>query len=458
MWFKWHFLNIGLKLKSIFGGLKRTAIDEVNNVTKKNEAAIANGLGLDYEKDVASRYYEFWDMDFSNLGRMNLYFFLIIAAVVATIVRFVRGGLNQGPISQDYLLMSAAGIGGLLLVLFLYEMLRKKNDDIPITENEYEHAQTWMHAISEKARKHMPWWAVAIVAIGLVVEAGAISIIAASFVSDVSKNESMYIGIVLGVIVAAGLGWLIHQAGEGLYREHHRKRLHRVIRNEGGYDKDEQNNFVSETYRTLKKDKNDFHTDGGDFLERHGKLLAAILVIVTLATLAFVQRAELNLDMIGAQQTESTDVLLSPGTGGLLPVEVTGTQDNSNKKIVAEKVSHAEKGMYAALGILTLVFLIINGVGIMFGYKYCFFDDHSEKYYGVIKKYKEQMSLRVKDALYATSARQKVLKKSNQFFSKFQRHAVKQARREGMDSIQEALTDRGPYKMELFVTKQGAQA
>lgn len=456
MWFKWHSLNIVLKLKSLFGGLKRTAVDEVNNVSKKKEAAIAKGLGLDYEKDVASRYYEFWDLDFSNLGRMNFYFFLIIAAVVTTTVRFVMGGMNQGAVSEDYLLMSAAGIAGLLLILFVFEMIRKKNDDIPTTENEYENAQAWMHAISEKARRHMPWWALAIIAVGLVVEAGAISIIAASFVSDVSKNESMYIGLVLGVIVAAGLGWLIHQAGEGLYREHHRKRLHRVIRNEGGYEKDEQKNFVSETYCTLRKDKNDFHTDGGEFLERHGKLVAAIIVIVTLATLAFIQRAELNIEIIGQQQTESTDALLSPDMG-LMPADVLSTQQDAQKANVDEKVSHAEKGMYAALGILTLVFLIINGVGIMFGYKYCFYDDHSEKYYRVIKKYKEQMSLRVKDDLYATSARQKVLKKSNQFFSKFQRHAVKQARREGMDSIQEALNERGAYKMELFVTKQGAQ-
>jgi len=360
-------------------------------------------------------------------------------------------------VSEDYLLMSAAGIGALLLILFVFELFRRKNDDVPVSDVQYEKAQAWMHAIAEKARRHMPLWAVVIIAVGLVVEAGAISIIAASFVSDVSKNESMYIGIVLGIIVAAGLGWLIHQAGEGLYREHHRKRLHRVIRNEGGYAKDEQGNLVSETYHTLKSDKNDFHTDEEGFMRRHGMMLGALLVIVILATLAFVQRAELNLDMIQNQQSmESPDMLLSPDVG-LMPSEVTGAQQTSQKDIVGEKVSHAEKGMYAALGILTLVFLIINGVGMMFGYKYCFYDDHSEKYYRDIKKYKEQMSLRVKDAVYATLARQKVLKKSNQFFTKFQQHAVKQSRREGLDSLQESLNERGAYKMEMFVEDQGAK-
>ncbi|MBN4082369.1 hypothetical protein JYT13_01025 [Mariprofundus ferrooxydans] len=460
MWFKWHLLNLGLKLKSISGGLKRTAVDEVNNVSKKDEVAIAGGQALHYERDVANRYYDFWDLDFSNMGRMNFYFFLIVAAIVTTIVRFSMGGMGQQVVSEDYLLMSAAGIGGLLLILFVFEIFRKKSDDLPVNEEEYNKAQEWMHAISEKARKSMPWWAVVIVGIGLVVEAGAISIIAASFVSDVSKNESMYIGIVLGMIVAAGLGWLIHQAGEGLYREHHRKRLHRVIRNEGGYESIKNDNgkivdYVSDTYSTLKKDKNDFHTDGGEFFERHGKLIAAIIVIITLATLAFVQRAELNLDMIqDQQQTESTDILLSPDMS-LMPSEVSNAQQNAQKNTVDEKVSHAEKGMYAALGILTLVFLIINGVGIMFGYKYCFYDDHSEKYYGMIKKYKEQASLRVKDVLYATLARQKVLKKSNQFFAKFQQHAVKQARREGLDSLQESFNERRAYKMETFVESQG---
>jgi len=469
MWFKWHLLNLGLKIKSILGGLKRTAVDEVNNISKKDEPKIRGGDALDYENDIASRYYDFWNLDFSNMGRMNLYFLVIIIAVITTVVRFAMGGMNQQAVSEDYLLLSAAGIGLLLLILFVFELFRKKSDDIPITEEEYNKAQLWMHAISEKARRTMPLWAIAIVSIGLVVEAGAISIIAASFVSDISKNESMYIGVVLGIIVAAGLGWLIHQAGEGLYREHHRKRLHRVIRNEGGTDpiKDNEGNvikdehgktkaFASETYTTLRKDQNLFHTDGGEFYERHGKLIAAILVIVILATLAFIQRAELNLDMIQDQtQTESGSVILNPD---LMPSEVSSAQNNAQKSVVDEKMTHAEKGMYAALGILTLVFLIINGVGIMFGYKYCFYNDTSEEYYKRIRKYKKQMSLRVKDMQYATLARKKVLAKSNQFFAKFQRHAVKQARREGLDSIQEALNERGSYRMEHFANKQGSAA
>jgi len=466
MWFKWHFLNVSLKLKSMFGGLTRTATDEVNNVSKNDEIKVAGGQGLHYERDVASRYYEFWDMDFSNMGRMNLYFFLIIAAVVTTIVRFSMGSMSQQAVSEDYLLMSAAGIGGLLLILFVSEMLRNKSADIPISEAEYDKANLWMHAISEKARSVMPWWAVIIIGVGLVVEAGAISIIAASFVSDVSKNESMYIGVVLGIIVAAGLGWLIHQAGVSLYREHHRKRLHRVIRNEGGYAvmKDESGNtikdendkpiYVSDTYNTLKKDKNDFHTDEEGFWRRHGMMFVAVAVIITLATLAFFQRAELNLDIIQNQtETASTDSLLFSETS-LMPSEVSNAQQNAQKDVVNEQASHAEKGMYAALGILTLVFLIINGVGIMFGYKYCFFDDYSEKYSKVIKKYKAQMSLRAKDLHFATLARQTVLKKSNLFFAKFQQYAVKQARREGLDSLQEALNERGAYRMETFVELQ----
>jgi len=94
MWFKWNLLNIGLKFKSIFGGLKRTAVDEVNNVSKKDEPSIAAGNPLHYESDIASRYYEFWDSDFSNVGRMNLYFFLMIVAVVAVIAKFTMAGVD----------------------------------------------------------------------------------------------------------------------------------------------------------------------------------------------------------------------------------------------------------------------------------------------------------------------------------------------------------------------------
>jgi|GEM_PF-2788173 len=457
MWFKWHLLNLGLKFKAISGGLKRTAVDEVNNVSKKDEATFSAGNPLHYERDVASRYYDFWDSDFSNLGRMNLYFFLIIAAVVTTITRFVMGGVNQGAVSEDYLLMSAAGIGALLLILFIFELFRKKGDDIPVSEAQYENAQAWMHAIAEKARRHMPLWAIAIIAIGLVVEAGAISMIAVSFAGDMSKTISTYVGIILGAIFAAVLGILVHKAGEGLYREHHRKRLHRVIRNEGGYAKDEEGNLVSETYSALKSDKNDFHTDEEGFMRRKGIMLLAILMVLGLAALAFYQRAELNLGILADQtEIESMDVILSPDS--MIPAEVTSAQQSSQRDVVNEDASHAKNGMFAALGILTLVFIVINGIGMMFGYNYSFYDDHSEKYYMEIKKYREQMSLRVKDAVYATLARQKVLKKSNQFFTKFQQHAVKQARREGLDSLQESLNERGAYKMERFVENQGVKA
>ncbi len=431
MWFKWHWLNLGLKIKSIFGGLSRTAHDEVEDVSKKDEPKISNGQALHYENDVANRYYDFWDLDFSNMGRMNLYFVVIIGAVITTLVRFAMVGVNPQTMSKDYLLLSVAGIGGLLLVLFIFEIFRNKSEDKPVTEEDYEKAKLWMHYISEKARHPLPLWAKLIVGIGLMVEAGAISIIAASFVSDLSKNVSMYVGILVGVLIAAGLGLLIHKAGENLYREHHRKRLHRVIRNEGGRDKDEDGGWVSETYRVLKTDKNDFHTDGGSFFERNGIMLAAILVIVILASLAFYQRAELNLDIIeNQQQAETTNDLLTPDMA-LMPAEVTKTQKNAQKDIVDEKASHAEKGMYAAIGILTMVFLIINGVGIMFGYNYSFYNDDSKDYYKAIIKYKKQQFLHARDVAYATLARQKILKRSNQFFAKFQQHAVKQAKREG---------------------------
>lgn len=452
MWLKWNLLNLGLALKSFFGGLKRTAVNEVNNLSKKDEPKIAAGQSLHYETEIASKYYGFWDMDFSNFGRMNLYFLVIIAAVITTVVKFaMAGGLDMKRVSNDYLLMSAAGIGGLVLVLFFFEILRKKNDEVPIEENVYEEAERWMHYVSEKARRHMPWWAIIIIVIGLLVEAGAVSIIAASFVSDISKNEATYIGVVIGALVAAGMGWLIHNAGESLYKEHHRKRLHRVIHNEGGKNKDDKDKWVSKTYGILKEQQNDFDTIEEGFWRRHGLLLLAITVIVIFASLAFYQRAELNLDIIkGQQQMETTDELLSPDMA-LMPPEVLATQKDSQKEVVEEKASYAEKGMYAAIGILTMVFLIINGVGIMFGYRFCFYNDRSKQAYDEISKYKQQQALGARELKFATLARQKILKKSNQFFAKFQQHAVKQARREGLDSMNEALNERGGYRMETYV-------
>jgi len=300
MWFKWQLMQLSLAWQSLMGGLKRRAIDDVNSGT--NEALIREGQALDYEREVAEKYYDFWNVDFSNFKRMSLYFFIIMLAIGLILWRYLSA--EQIILQEDYLLISALGVGGILLVLFVYELLfNSMNEDLVITKQEFDDAERWMHYTSEKSRKNMPWWAKLVVGVGLLVEAAAISIIAASFVSDISKNESMWIGGVLGTVVAFALGFVIHKAGENMYRNHHRVRLNRVIQREGGNQK-------SETLKALQEDQHDFDTQEEGFLRRHGMQIIAACFVMILATAAFQQRAELNLAMIQDQQTEVADELL----------------------------------------------------------------------------------------------------------------------------------------------------
>ncbi len=441
MWFKWQLMRLGMVWQSLIGGLKRRAIDDVNNCP--NEVLVRDGQALDYEREVAEKYYDFWDADFSNFKRMSLYFFIIVSAIGLVLWRYLSA--EHVVLQEDYLLMSALGVGGILLVLFLYELFfNGMKEDLIVTKEEFERAETWMHYTSEKSRKTMPWWAMVVVGVGLLVEAAAISIIAASFVSDISKNESMWIGGVLGAVVAFALGFVIHKAGESMYRNHHRVRLNRVIQREGG-------NQNSETLKALQEDQHDFDTQEEGFVRRHGMQIIAIFFVMILAVAAFEQRAELNLAMIQNQQTEVADELLLSADDELMPASVKKVERSIVEEKVSEEASHAEKGMYASLMMLTVVFLIINFLGVLFGYLYSFYHDRSKECYRIINKYKKQKQLHAQDEAFATLAKQTVIKKANHFFAKYQRLVVKQARREGQDNIKDALVARKAYRIEKFV-------
>ncbi|MDQ7001233.1 MAG: hypothetical protein Q9N02_00910, partial [Ghiorsea sp.] len=374
MWFKWQLMRLGLAWQSLIGGLKRRAIDDVNNCP--NESLIKEGQALDYEREIAEKFYDFWDADFSNFKRMSLYFFIIVSAIGLVLWRYLSA--EHVVVQEDYLLMSAAGVAVLLAVLFLYELLfNSMNEELVVTKDEFDSAETWMHYISEKSRKTMPVWAILIVGIGLLIEAAAISIIAASYVSDISKNESMWVGSILGLIVAFALGFVIHKAGESMYQNHQRVRLHRVIQREGGHKE-------SETLQALQKDHRDFDTQEEGFLRRYGMQIIAVVFVTALAVAAFEQRAELNLDMIQAQQTEVADDLLLSADDALMPASVKKVEREIVEEKVSQEASHAEKGMYASLIMLTVVFLIINLLGVLFGYLYSFYHERSKACYKII--------------------------------------------------------------------------
>ncbi|MDQ7001963.1 MAG: hypothetical protein Q9N02_04670, partial [Ghiorsea sp.] len=67
------------------------------------------------------------------------------------------------------------------------------------------------------------------------------------------------------------------------------------------------------------------------------------------------------------------------------------------------------------------------------------------------KQYKKQKQLRAKDESLATLAKQTIIKKANHFFAKYYRIVIKQARREGQDTVKDALVYRKAYRMEKFI-------
>ena len=86
LWLKWHSLNFSLKFLSLSHRIEKKAANDVesaNNDTSKR-IKYQNGAGLNYENEVASKYYDFWGRDF-NPKRMDTYVLILFIEVIGVV-------------------------------------------------------------------------------------------------------------------------------------------------------------------------------------------------------------------------------------------------------------------------------------------------------------------------------------------------------------------------------------
>jgi len=453
LWFKWHALNIWLKLLSLFG-IKKKAVDDVKAAGKAELHKYAEGAGLNFENEVASKYFEFWDRDF-NPNKLNVYFFLIVISVIVLVYRIF---FPLGPTTDLYLLYGALSIVALMVVLFVIELLKKSEAGKLIDDEEYSEAEDWMHYVGDESRApHPPWWAVIVVVVGLLIEGFAISVIVISLIGDFTKNESQIAGFILGVVITSVMAWLVHKAGESLYKEKHRKELYDVIVKEGGVDSyvkkenelESDRRYKSITYDVLQNQQVTFNVDDKGYWSKYWSVIVGVVVVLSVAGLAFLARAEFNKDLMRLQASMLDD---STEEFSFLPEDVVDQQDQNKKDILEEELGLNTKAMYLGLALLTLVFIVINYFGAYVGYGYCFYHDRSKMAYKIIKEYERQKAYDLNYDDYMTMARQRVEKKANQFFAKY--HQVLMDKAGLAQALHDALNKRGSYEMKFYVAEK----
>ena len=445
-WFKWNVLNIGLFWQRFFGLLRKKAITDVHEIGQGKEEIIRKGSPFGFEMHVADRYYEFWNQDYSSLVKMNIYFISILVLDFSVILKSLSG-INF--LYDNYFVLGAVILSIVFTGLFLYEMLVRKIE-VPVNEEDYNTAKEWLHYICEKSRRPMPKWLLAITFVGVLIEAVAIIIVIISWFANTTRTVEFYFGMGLGTAVAATIAMTVHHAGESLYKEHHRKEMWSAIDHESKDNNDADKRLI---IRELKKINPSITFKKNGFIRTYGPLVWAVMMILLLSVFAFFSRANLNKGIINnrvnQEQVNDSDFFVSSSP------EIINRQDSVNVTNANATGETEINSMYAALLAFVMIFLIINYMGGVSGYKYSFYNDTSENSYKTIKNYERQLAKKNKKS-EGIAAMQKIAeRKANQLFSIYYPLLINAISSEDIrDSLKVALNERAVFRMKTYIDNQ----
>ncbi len=445
-WFKWNVLNIGLYLQRVFGLLRKKATTDVHEIGQGKEEIIRKGSPFGFEMHVADRYYEFWNQDYSSLVKMNIYFICILVLVLSVVLKTV---FEINFLYDNYFVLGAIILSIVFSGLFLYEMLVRKIE-VPVNEDDYKTAKEWLHYMCEKSRRPMPKWLLAITFVGVLIEAVAIIIVIISWFANTTRTVELYFGMALGTAVAATIAMTVHHAGESLYKEHHRKEMWSAIDHESKDNNDADKRLI---IKELKKINPSITFKKNGFIRTYGPLIWAVIMILLLSVFAFFSRANLNKGIINnrvnQEQVKDSDFFDASSS------EIINRQDSIDVTNANAAGETEINSMYAALLALMVIFLIINYMGGVSGYKYSFYNDTSEKSYKTIKNYDRQLAKKNKKSEGIAAMQKIVERKANQLFSIYYPLLINAISTEDIrDSLKVALNERAVFRMKSYIDNQ----
>ena len=456
IWFKWHITNLKWKIKDIFGTLKRDAKEVIDRRQVVEDAPIGleNQIGEDYRELRDAPVSLKW---FNIMNGAAL--LMILSVMVIILCMFIS---PPRPIIKDYLFRSATGLFFLMLVFFIFAALQAEKIgriytlDEDEKKKEKERAQRWLNLVGEEDRETMPLWAWILLIIFLAVESSAIITIVAPYIADLPQKYIIIAGIALGVAAGAVLGIFVHVAGKSLYKIHKQNNLVDQMVAEVEHHHRElpsSSDRISRCYHSnLYKYLRDIEHPGAKeiesseihdaimatrkgFLIRYRSVLLTWAIVIAIAILAFYQRAKLNEGIIENQKIASGDILMER----MLPEETLKAMQKTEKEETEKEISRAIKQMYAALAILTLLYILANILGTYLGYKYSFFCNKSEQFYRIKKEFEERKQWQKKVELAA-----------NKVFAKYYYYLMREIPRD-LGGIEEVLMKRGRYTLERFI-------
>ena len=456
-WLSWHWLNMRSAFVLLFKRKVRADIANPNSQEKIDvqEREFDNEKPTKHEKTLAGNYQAF-DKDFGKIRRMNGYFWsLAILCAIGYGFWHAIGAPGQYTESRGVDCPPDSGfweclsiyverfsnvpllfLMGLILLfvvaVWIYEIRRGKGEKV--TEDDARKGKEWLELLHEDTRELTPPWLFLILLLFLLLEAAAITLIASAFVADFTRTTELWVGMLVGVVCACVLGWLVHHAGEQLYR---RKKIKNM---DEGLEQDSKDK--------IKKIDSDVK-----FTERHQPfyLWISILVVLGLVLLAFTQRYNLNMQIIEDSVSEATQ-------SDLYSDDVPDTVENIEKSNQQESASRAEErektGLVAALTVLSIIFVLVNFFGVWIGHRYSLYCDRSKKSYKDIRKYKKYKGSREDFERDQEENKKRLYAKADGVLSRYFDNLVNEANRvSAHTNLHAKLDKRGEWTM----TRHNAQ-
>lgn len=405
-------------------------------------------------EDAMSKAYEDHNGEFDKTRRMNGYFWSLLIlcgigygfwqAIGAPRSYLENRGVDCPPDSSfldclstyvdQYANLPLLWLMGLILLFVItvvvYESMRHQGEEV--TEDDNDGGKKWLQMVDEDSRRLTPFWLGLILMLFLLLEAAAITLIASSFVADLTRAAELWVGIFVGLVSASVLGWLVHNAGEQLYCNSMYKGLNRLPD-----DKKEAIREVSPTFDFTKKPSQLY-------------LWVSVVVVVGLVTLAFMQRYNLNMAIL---EDQGGDVISEVSLyDGEVPPEIAELEQQDAGTDVDNR---EESGLIAALAVLSIIFVLVNFFGGWIGYHYSLCCDKSKKSYKNVHKYRKWTASKRNLDKIQEKDNKKLYGRADNFFAKYFSNLVKEADKfSEYKELHKSLESRGQWTMDMWLSNQ----
>jgi hypothetical protein len=149
------------------------------------------------------------------------------------------------------------------------------------------------------------------------------------------------------------------------------------------------------------------------------------------------------MEIIKTQFAVESSVIGAETSVEMLPKFIRDAQKDSKMGQISEEEQLARKATFYALLILTVIFIGIQIVAIMMGYKYSFYSSDAEEKYDITQLYKNMKQ-----------SKEYVENKADTFFSDYFSVILNKASVDGKQEKLNKLTERGPMKLSYFLPEK----